>query len=214
MFITFLSSFVNIVNTCLYYKELDVHEKNLTIFSFIAGSGHLPPSLNVLNVKNGNTRTDCDICSKLTIKVHQYDISDWWLILYLAVHIYIVQDILSLKSSFSYSNLMFCSGLSKRFITELYYWNHTLTWCFPVNLMHIFRTPFPKKTSGWMFLFILFNSSSRPEVFCKNKVFLKISQNSREKTYGKASFLIKFHASDLQFYLQRDFGTGVLLWIL
>ena len=186
MFIKFLSSFVNIVNTCLYYKELYVHEKNLTIFSFIAGSGHLPPS---------------------------YDISDWWLILYLAVHIYIVQDILSLKSSFNYSNLMFCSGLSKRFTTELYYWNHTLIWCFPVNLMHIFRTPFPKKTSGWMILFILFNSSSRPEVFCKNKVFLKISQNSREKT-AKASFLIKFHASDLQLYLERDFGTGVLLWIL
>ena len=118
MFIKFLSSFVNIVNTCLYYKELYVHEKNLTIFSFIAGSGHLPPNLYVLNVK---TRTNCDICSKLTIKVHQYDISDWWLILYLAVNIYIVQDILSLKSSFNYSNLMFCSGLSKRFTTELYY---------------------------------------------------------------------------------------------
>ena len=24
--------------------------------------------------------------------------------------------------------------------------------CFPVNLLHIFRTPFPKNTSGWLLL--------------------------------------------------------------
>ena len=25
-------------------------------------------------------------------------------------------------------------------------------WCSPVNLLHIFRTPFPKNTSGWLLL--------------------------------------------------------------
>ena len=27
--------------------------------------------------------------------------------------------------------------------------------CSPVNLLHIFRTPFSKNTSGWLFLYIL-----------------------------------------------------------
>ena len=31
----------------------------------------------------------------------------------------------------------------------------TLTYgCSPVNLVHIFRTPFPKNTSGWLLLII------------------------------------------------------------
>ena len=29
-------------------------------------------------------------------------------------------------------------------------------WCSPVNLLHIFRTPFPKNTSGWLLLKINF----------------------------------------------------------
>ena len=33
--------------------------------------------------------------------------------------------------------------------------------------------------------------SSHPEVFCKKKVFLKISQNSQENTCARVSFLIK-----------------------
>ena len=28
--------------------------------------------------------------------------------------------------------------------------------CSPVNLLHIFRTPFPRKTYGWLLLNILF----------------------------------------------------------
>ena len=64
-----------------------------------------------------------------------------------------------------------------------------------VNLMHIFRTPFPKNTSGGLLLRlstvqITRSRSSRPEVFCK-KVFLKISQNSQENTCARVSFLIK-----------------------
>ena len=33
-----------------------------------------------------------------------------------------------------------------------------------------------------------------PEVFCKNKVFLEISQNSQENTCARDSVLIKFQA--------------------
>ena len=28
-------------------------------------------------------------------------------------------------------------------------------WCSPVNMLHIFRTPFPKNTSRWLLLFLL-----------------------------------------------------------
>ena len=27
--------------------------------------------------------------------------------------------------------------------------------CSPVNLLHIFRTPFPRKTTGWLFLTLI-----------------------------------------------------------
>ena len=50
-------------------------------------------------------------------------------------------------------------------------------------------------------------------VLCK-KVFLEISQNSQENTCDRVSFLIKLQAWALQFYLKRDSGTGIFLWIL
>ena len=53
-----------------------------------------------------------------------------------------------------------------------------------------------------------------PEVFCKKKVFLDISQNSQENTCARVSFSIKLQALDLQLYLKRDSGTGVFLWVL
>ena len=49
--------------------------------------------------------------------------------------------------------------------------------CSPVNLLHIFRTPFPKNTSGWLLLIVVLKivshllmlkvRSSLPDVFCK-----------------------------------------------
>ena len=41
------------------------------------------------------------------------------------------------------------------------------------------------------------------------KVFLKISQNLQGNSYSRVSFL--FQAWELQLYLKRDSGTGVLL---
>ena len=46
------------------------------------------------------------------------------------------------------------------------------------------------------------------------KVFLKISQNSRENTSARVYFLIKLQAWGLQLYRKRDSDTGVFLWIL
>ena len=45
-------------------------------------------------------------------------------------------------------------------------------------------------------------------------VFLEISQNSKETTCVKVSFLIKVHVWGLQLYQKRDFGTSVFVWIL
>ena len=49
--------------------------------------------------------------------------------------------------------------------------------CSPVNLLHIFRAPFPKNHSGWLLLLVLLKivshllmlkvRSSLPDVFCK-----------------------------------------------
>ena len=44
-----------------------------------------------------------------------------------------------------------------------------------------------------------------------NKKFLKILQNSQEKTCARVSFLIK---SGRQLYEKWDSGIGVFLWIL
>ena len=40
--------------------------------------------------------------------------------------------------------------------------------------------------------------SSRPDVLCKKKVFLEISQNSQESTCARDSFLIKLQATLLK----------------
>ena len=49
-------------------------------------------------------------------------------------------------------------------VTLQLYWNRTSAWVFPVNLLHIFRTSFPKNTSGGVLLllthFILLVSQS------------------------------------------------------
>ena len=51
------------------------------------------------------------------------------------------------------------------------------------------------------------------KVACLKKIFLEISQNSRENTCASVSFLIKLQAS-LQLYLKRDSDSGVFPWIL
>ena len=45
------------------------------------------------------------------------------------------------------------------------YWNRNSAWVFSVNLLHIFRTPFPRNTSGWLLLKII--SSGNRKICCK-----------------------------------------------
>ena len=42
--------------------------------------------------------------------------------------------------------------------------------------------------------------NKRPDVVCKKKVFLEISQNSQENTCARVSFSIKLQALGLQLY--------------
>ena len=67
-------------------------------------------------------------------------------------------------------------------IVEITLWHG----CFPVNFLHIFRTPFTKNISERL-------RSSRPEVFCKNFV-PKNFTNSQENTCARVYFLIKLQS--------------------
>ena len=73
------------------------------------------------------------------------------------------------------------------------YWNRTSAWVYPVNLLHIFRTPFTKKTSEWLLLgtssfneFLekrLSNSLSKySETACKTH---KVMHHKAPKVMGK-----------------------------
>ena len=47
-----------------------------------------------------------------------------------------------------------CQGaISKKVALQLY-GSRTLAWCSPVNLLHIFRIPFPKNTTGVLLLIV------------------------------------------------------------
>ena len=37
-------------------------------------------------------------------------------------------------------------------VAKQFYWNRTSVWCSPINLLHIFRTPFLMKISWWLLL--------------------------------------------------------------
>ena len=51
------------------------------------------------------------------------------------------------------------------------YWNHTSAWVSPVNLLYIFRTRFPKNTSGQLLL-IYRDSFKQVFLFLFKQVFL------------------------------------------
>ena len=92
--------------------------------------------------------------------------------------------------------------------------------CSAVNLLHIFRKPFPRHISGLLLLnfhihifrfatqhwycisdrFSWHSKSSRPNVFCKKAVQESFAE-SIEKHLCLSLFLIKVQTSSLQFYL-------------
>ena len=87
-------------------------------------------------------------------------------------------------------------------------------WC-SVNFIKSFRTPLCRtpSTDCYCRLEIKRYRSSRQTCSVK-RVFLEIFQNSQENTYARVYILIKLQGSAVQLYWNRDFGTGVFLWIL
>ena len=53
-------------------------------------------------------------------------------------------------------------------VTRQLYWNHTLAWDSPVNMLHIFRTHFPYKTSGELILDLEPFQTFMMQLFYKN----------------------------------------------
>ena len=51
--------------------------------------------------------------------------------------------------------------------------------CSPVYLLHVFRAPFPKTTTGWLLLHC-HHQKQPPDILCEEKVFLEILQNSNK----------------------------------
>ena len=84
--------------------------------------------------------------------------------------------------------LKICSKLLFNFI-EITIWH----WCSPVNLLHIFRIPFTKNTSGWLLLEII-----------KNDV----------KSYMDYSHLVAFIIFIISLILTPYFYFGLLAWLL
>ena len=64
-------------------------------------------------------------------------------------------------------------------------WSHLLK----ISLIHFFCAVL----HAWF-------RKSHPDVFCKKKVVLEISQNWQENTCARVSFLIKLHPAGLQLY--------------
>ena len=58
--------------------------------------------------------------------------------------------------------------------------------CSPVNLLHIFRTPFPMNASGWLLLSILDENNNQFQLFSKlhctlkKKIFMQNSHNTKQ----------------------------------
>ena len=98
--------------------------------------------------------------------------------------------------------------------------------CSPVNLLHIFRTPFPRNTSGWLLLKIewccfiaqerrislwMFRSS-RPEMSCKKSVLRNFGKFTG-KHLCQSLFLEKWQAG-VQLNQKWNSDIGVFLRIL
>ena len=54
----------------------------------------------------------------------------------------------------------YAANLQEKTYADQLYWNRTSEWVFSCKLLHIFRTPFSKNTSGWLLLrFRRYNNS-------------------------------------------------------
>ena len=58
-------------------------------------------------------------------------------------------------------------------------------WCSPVNLLHILRTPFPKNTSGGLFLYLIHSLAFLIKPINKSSVYLRCSKWIARKWTGR-----------------------------
>ena len=88
-----------------------------------------------------------------------------------------------------------------------------LTFCVLIILLHLNNNTEKTHTDLTRRLLLYFVSTKKQplEVFCKKKVFLKISQNSQKNINARVSFLIKLQAEVCNLILKKDSGTGVFL---
>ena len=64
------------------------------------------------------------------------------------------------------------SAICKVGSARQFYWNHTSTWCSPVNLLHIFRTPFTKKIFEGLLLDMVLWISKCIQRYFQSKIFV------------------------------------------
>ena len=75
--------------------------------------------------------------------------------------------------------------------------------CSPVNLLHIFRTPFPKNTSGGVLLKVMMNWVKNIKAYMMVGLLNNLEQNRRGETHrNKFAFIIL-----VQFFLKRKRGN-------
>ena len=109
----------------------------------------------MLKVNKPNTRKMCGICSKLTIKTlerRHWCGSGVFIAVFGSSHpeVFLRKVVLKICSNFTAENpcqSVISITLLSNFI-EIALWQGSSL----VNLLHIFRTPFPKDTSGWVLL--------------------------------------------------------------
>ena len=77
-------------------------------------------------------------------------------------------------------------------VAKQLYWNRTSVWVFPVNLQHIFRTPFLKNTSDgllfYILIFVLILLDLKRKIFKTSQSFKGVFSSHRKISFKFPSF--------------------------
>ena len=130
------------------------------------------------------------------------------------LEVYLGKGVLKICSKFAGEHLcrsMISTKLTCNF-TEITLWHG----CSTVSLLHIFRIPFLRNTSGGLLMEVDWSFRIYKISRFSVTVSLKSKKQPSEVFYKKSVLknFIKFKAKVLQLYLKRDSGTGVFQWIL
>ena len=190
-------------NSSLHYHTLKTALicQNCPVF-WSAGTNKWKMCICILTqkVNNGNTKTMCEICSKLTIKAPERP--QWRCSGVFIVNFEQLNAGWGLLWMYVFVNKTLAVGTYQSFFLVYIYVIYTSCYIFlPIYLsvsiylsidlsIYIYLS-----IIIWFWLFDLcIKQKQSPEVFCKKKVFLEISQNPQENTCARVSFLIKLQA--------------------